>query len=54
MLKRHSPIFSLMNVTGPIEGRKLPTNISVEVFFFNKIIRKLLCLQAEPEGKGFC
>lgn len=54
MLKRPSPIFRFMNVSSPTEGRKLLTNVRVEVFFFSRIIQKLLYLQAEPEGKGFC
>lgn len=53
MLKRHSEThFSFMNKSNPIEGRKLLTNVRVDVFFFNRIIWKLLCLQAEPEGEG--
>lgn len=47
MLKRHSETyFSFMNVTSPTEGRKLLANLRVEVFVFNRIIGKLLFLQA--------
>lgn len=53
MLKRHpETYFSFMNVSSSTEGRKLFTNVRVEVFFFNRIILKLLCLQAEPEGEA--